>query len=86
MLGLGYYGVRLFAKVVSVPVSILYPMIAAIALIGSYAVRNSFFDVGACFVFGAIGWLFKRYGFPVARSCWVSFWAACWRRISGAPS
>ena len=66
MLGLGYYGVRLFAKVVSVPVSILYPMIAAIALIGSYAVRNSFFDVGACFVFGAIGWLFKRYGFPVA--------------------
>lgn len=66
MLGLGYYGVRLFAKVVSVPVSILYPMIAAIALIGSFAVRNSFFDVGACFVFGAIGWLFKRYGFPVA--------------------
>lgn len=66
MLGLGYYGVRVFAKVVSVPISILYPLIVAIALIGSYAVRNSFFDVGACFAFGAIGWIFKRYGYPVA--------------------
>lgn len=66
MLVLGIYGVRLFAKVVQVPNSVLYPMILAIALIGSYAVRNSFFDVGACFAFGVIGWIFKRYGYPVA--------------------
>jgi putative tricarboxylic transport membrane protein len=66
MLLLGIYGVRFFAKVVEVPVSVLYPMILVIALIGSFAVRSSFFDVGACFAFGVIGWLFKRYGFPVA--------------------
>lgn len=66
MLVLGFFGVRLFAKVVEVPISILYPLIVAIALIGSYAVRGSFFDVGACFGFGVIGWIFKRYGFPVA--------------------
>ena len=66
MLILGYYGVRLFAKVVEVPTSILYPMILAIALIGSFAVRNSFFDVGACVGFGLTGWIFKRYGYPVA--------------------
>jgi len=66
MLILGIYGVRFFAKVVEVPVSVLYPMILVIALIGSFAVRSSFFDVGACFAFGVIGWIFKRYGFPVA--------------------
>jgi len=66
MLLLGIYGVRFFAKVVEVPVSVLYPMILVIALIGSFAVRSSFFDVGACFAFGVIGWIFKRYGFPVA--------------------
>lgn len=66
MLLMGYYGVRVFAKVVEVPLAVLYPMIVAIALIGSFAVRGSFFDVGACFAFGIIGWLFKRYGFPVA--------------------
>lgn len=66
MLVMGYYGIRVFAKVVEVPISILYPLIVAIALIGSFAVRGSFFDVGACFAFGVIGWIFKRYGFPVA--------------------
>lgn len=66
MLVMGYYGVRVFAKVAEVPVGVLYPLIAAIALIGSFAVRNSFFDVGACFGFGIMGWIFKRYGFPVA--------------------
>ncbi|MBL6945023.1 MAG: tripartite tricarboxylate transporter permease [Rhodospirillales bacterium] len=66
MLLMGFYGVRIFAKVVEVPISILYPLIIAIALIGSFAVRGSFFDVGACFTFGVIGWILKRYGFPVA--------------------
>ena len=66
MLGLGVFGVRVFAKVAEIPPGVLYPVIVAIALIGSFAVRNSMFDVGACFVFGVIGWLFKRYGFPVA--------------------
>jgi len=66
MLVLGLFGVRLFAKVVEVPASVLYPMILAIALIGSYAVRSSFFDVGCCFAFGVVGWIFKRYGYPVA--------------------
>ncbi len=66
MLILGIYGVRFFAKIVEVPPAVLYPMIVVIALIGSFSVRNSFFDVGACFVFGLLGWLLKRYGYPVA--------------------
>jgi len=66
MLFLGLFGVRYFAKVVEVPPAVLYPMILAISLIGSFAVRSSFFDVGACFGFGVIGWIFKRYGYPVA--------------------
>ena len=66
MLVLGLYGVRAFAKIVEVPPNVLYPMIVAIALIGSFSVRNSFFDVGSCFVFGLLGWMLKRYGYPVA--------------------
>ncbi len=66
MLGMGYFGVRYFAKVVEVPPAVLYPMILAISLIGAFAVRSSLFDVGACFGFGVLGWIFKRYGYPVA--------------------
>jgi putative tricarboxylic transport membrane protein len=66
MLFIGLYGNRVFIKVVSVPEAILYPMILAIAIIGSFAVSSSMFDVGACIGFGIIGWVFKRYGYPVA--------------------
>jgi len=66
MLFIGLYGNRIFIKVVSVPEAILYPMILAIAIIGSFAVNSSMFDVGACIGFGIIGWIFKRYGYPVA--------------------
>lgn len=66
MLFLGLYGNRMFIKVVSVPDGILYPMILVIAVIGSFAVKSSMFDVAACLGFGVIGWIFKRYGYPVA--------------------
>lgn len=66
MLFLGLYGNRMFIKVVSVPDAILYPLILAIAIIGSFAVSSSMFDVAACIGFGIVGWIFKRYGYPVA--------------------
>ncbi len=66
MLVIGIYGNRFFIKVVSVPEAIMYPLILAIAVIGSFAVSGSLFDVAACIGFGIVGWLFKRYGFPVA--------------------
>ncbi len=66
MLVLGLYGNRLFIKVVSVPERIMYPMILIIAVIGSFAVNSSLFDVASCIGFGIVGWLFKRFGYPVA--------------------
>ena len=65
MLLLGLYGNRLFIKVVSVPEGVMYPLILAIAIICSFAVSGSMFDVAACIGFGIVGWLFKRYGLPV---------------------
>ena len=38
---------------------------AAVAFVGSFAVRNSVFDVFTCFGFGIIGWYLRRYGYPV---------------------
>ena len=62
----GLYGNKFFIKVVTVPEALLYPMILTIAIIGSFAVNGSLFDVAACLVFGFVGWIFKRYGYPVA--------------------
>ena len=65
MLLLGIFGNRFFIKVVSVPEKIMYPMILMISIIGSFAVNGSMFDVYACMGFGVLGWLLKRFDFPV---------------------
>ena len=36
------------------------------ALIGTYSVNNSLFEVGSCIGFGILGWILKRYGYPPA--------------------
>jgi putative tricarboxylic transport membrane protein len=63
---LGLWGSRLWIKVTKVPLNVLIPLIISIASVGSFAVKNSLFDVGACFGFGALGWVLKRYGYPMA--------------------
>ena len=66
MLVLGLFGSRLWVKVTVVPKRILYPLIFAISIVGSFAVRNSFFDIFSCLIFGILGWVLRRYDYPVA--------------------
>lgn len=63
---LGVYGNRFFIKFISVPEKILFPMILVLAVIGSFSVNSSMFDVYACIGFGFIGWIFKRFDYPVS--------------------
>jgi TctA family transporter len=37
-----------------------------ICSIGAYSVHNSMFDVGLMLIFGALGYLFKKLGYPIA--------------------
>ncbi len=66
MFVLGYLGNQLWIKIISLPKELLYPIILAIAFIGSYSVNNSMFDVWSCLGFGILGWLLRRYNFPTA--------------------
>lgn len=66
LLILGFFGSRLWIKVTTIPKTILFPVIFAVSIIGSFAVRNSFFDVAACLAFGVFGWILRRYNYPVA--------------------
>ena len=62
----GLLGNKLWLKIISFPKSLIYPLILGISVLGSYSVKNSLFDVWTCLGFGVIGWLFKKYKFPVA--------------------
>jgi len=66
MLFLGILGNQLWIKIISAPKALLNPAILAIAVIGSYSVGNSMFDVWSCLGFGFLGWLLRRYDFPTA--------------------
>ncbi len=65
LLLLGSVGSRVWIQVTVIPKQILYPLILAAAVVGSFAVRHSMFDVGSCLAFGILGWVLKRYEFPV---------------------
>jgi putative tricarboxylic transport membrane protein len=66
LLILGAFGSRVWVKVSLVPKTILYPLIFAFSMIGSYAVRSSAFDIGVCLGFGVLGWILNRYRYPVS--------------------
>ena len=65
LLIMGIFGSRLWIRVCSVPKRILFPLIIAISFVGSFAIRNSMFDVLCCFAFGIFGWALRRQSFPV---------------------
>lgn len=66
LLAVGLLGSRLWIKVTSVPKPVLHTLVAAMSILGAYAVRNSLFDVYCCVGFGLLGWWLKRHHYPVA--------------------
>jgi putative tricarboxylic transport membrane protein len=64
LFALGYLGLRFFAKIAHVPVSILSPTIVVLCFVGSYAVGNSMLDVVVMVVMGIVGYLMRKYEFP----------------------
>ena len=62
----GLTGVKLFAKIVEIPKSILMPLIVILSVVGSFALRKSLFDIFWMLGFGILGYFMKRYEYPVA--------------------
>ena len=66
MLLLGYYAVRLFAKVVLIPGGILMPLVTTLCVVGGYALNNSNFDLAVMAGFGLLGYIMTKARFPLA--------------------
>ncbi|MGV6874345.1 tripartite tricarboxylate transporter permease [Pseudochelatococcus sp. B33] len=66
MLGIGAAGINLWLAVMRLPKSALMAMIISLCIVGAYGVNNSMTDVYQMLAFGVVGFLLKRYGYPVA--------------------
>lgn len=57
--------IKLFARITKVPSYILLPIVLVLCLVGAFAVNNALYSVGIAVVFGVIGYILPKYGFPV---------------------
>jgi putative tricarboxylic transport membrane protein len=55
--------VGLFVRILRIRGAILAPITALITMLGAYTIRNSMFDVMLVVLFGALGYLMKKFGF-----------------------
>jgi len=57
--------IRAFEKVTLIPATVLYPIILILCLVGAYAFDNSMTSVWVAIIFGVLGYIFPKFGYPV---------------------
>ncbi len=65
MLVCGLLAIIFAPNILKIPDEYLMPIVLVLAIVGSYSLRNNFFDVGVAIAFGIIGYFMKKYGFPL---------------------
>lgn len=58
--------VGFWARIALIPFPILGPLIVVFSIIGAYSVRYLIFDIWVALLFGVIGYLMRKFGFPLA--------------------
>lgn len=66
MLVLGFFSIISAPYILKIPKNILMPAVLVFAIIGSFAIRNSLYDVTVAITFGIVGYFMKKHSFPQA--------------------
>lgn len=61
-----FFGIRVFVKLLKIPKFMLFPVIIAICIVGSYSLNNRIFDVLTILIFGIIGYLMSKKEYPIS--------------------
>ena len=63
---MGLYAAKLFTRISLIPISLLWPIVFALSVIGAYALNSSLLDIWIVLIFGVVGFFARRFGFAVA--------------------
>jgi putative tricarboxylic transport membrane protein len=66
MMVLQWLGARFYLKIVRVPKSVLFPVVLVFCVVGAYALNNIIDNVYVLLLFGVLGYLLVKFGFPLA--------------------
>jgi len=58
--------VGMWARICVIPFYILGPLIVFFSVLGTYSIRFLAFDVWIMFLFGGVGYLMRKFGYPIA--------------------
>jgi len=58
--------VGMWARIATIPFPVLGPLIVLCSVVGTYSIRFLMFDVWVMFIFGLIGYIMRKTGFPIA--------------------
>ncbi|MGE0314189.1 MAG: tripartite tricarboxylate transporter permease [Lautropia sp.] len=64
LLVIGWFGIRSFRRITEIPEAILYPIVVALCLAGSFAVNSSVADIGLTIGAGLAGYLMRKLHMP----------------------
>jgi len=65
MIFVGFVASKYMAKVLEIPKYTLYPVIFILAIIGTFAINTSFFEIAIMLIAGGFGYLLKKAHFPI---------------------
>jgi TctA family transporter len=65
LIPVGLIGIRTFGKILRMPRNIVMVIVLIFSVIGSYAIRNSFFDIYIMAAFGVAGFFFEYLDIPL---------------------
>jgi putative tricarboxylic transport membrane protein len=66
MIAIMFIGVRWFLRIVTVPKSILFPIILVLCVVGAYALNNTMANVYVLLLCGVLGYAMVKGGLPLA--------------------
>ncbi|MCX7788093.1 MAG: tripartite tricarboxylate transporter permease [Spirochaetes bacterium] len=61
-----YFGIRFFVRLLKIPKHIMLPIIIVFCVVGAYGLNNRVFDAWSVMLFGVIGYVFEKWGFPLS--------------------
>ena len=65
MLVIEYFGMRVFTRLLVIRKQYLLPVVVALCVIGCIGINNRVFDAITIFIFSIVGYLFKKFDFPI---------------------
>lgn len=66
LIPVGFVGIKLFRQILRMPKNVVFVLVLLFSVVGSYAMRSNYWDVGIMLTAGVVGFFLERASVPLA--------------------